>query len=67
MVVEHVPLIRKKIDEVCKKESKANKLPYTLSVSVGYATLEKSSMLKQLMAEADVMLYKEKRKKHGRK
>ena len=67
MVVEHVPLIRKKIDEVCKKESKANKLPYTLSVSVGYATLEKSSMLKQLMAEADEMLYKEKRKKHGRR
>ena len=67
MIVEHVPLIRKKIDEACKKISKENKLPFTLSVSVGYATLEKSSMLKQLMAEADVMLYKEKRKKHGRK
>jgi diguanylate cyclase (GGDEF)-like protein len=67
MVIEHVPLIRKKIDEACKKVSKENKLPYTLSVSVGYATLEKSSMLKNLMAEADVMLYKEKRKKHGRK
>lgn len=67
MVIEHVPLIRKKIDESCKKISKENKLPYTLSVSVGYATLEKSSMLKNLMAEADIMLYKEKRKKHGRK
>ncbi len=67
MIIEHVPLIRKKIDETCKKESKNHKLPYTLSVSVGYATLEKSSMLKQLMALADEMLYKEKRKKHGKK
>ena len=67
MIIEHVPLIRKKIDETCKKESKRRKLPYTLSVSVGYASLEKSSLLKQLMSEADEMLYKEKRKKHGRK
>ncbi|MBO7582315.1 MAG: GGDEF domain-containing protein [Treponema sp.] len=67
MIIEHVPLIRKKIDETCKKESKRLKLPYTLSVSVGYASLEKSSLLKQLMSEADVMLYAEKRKKHGRK
>ena len=67
MVIEHVPLIRKKIDETCKKESKRLKLPYTLSVSVGYASLEKSSLLKQLMSEADEMLYKEKRKTHGRK
>ena len=67
MILEHVPLIRKKIDETCKKESKRLKLPYTLSVSVGYASLEKSSLLKQLMSEADEMLYKEKRKKHGRK
>ncbi len=67
MVNEHVPLIRKKIDETCKKESKRLKLPYTLSVSVGYASLEKSSLLKQLMSEADEMLYKEKRKKHGRR
>ena len=67
MVIEHVPLIRKKIDETCKKESKKRKLKYTLSVSVGYADLEKSSLLKQLMTEADAMLYKEKRKKHGRR
>ena len=67
MIKEHVPLIRKKIDETCKKESKKLRLKYTLSVSVGYADLEKSSLLKQLMAEADAMLYKEKRKKHGRK
>ena len=67
MVIEHVPLIRKKIDETCKIESKRLKLPYTLSVSVGYASLEKSSLLKQLMSEADEMLYKEKRKKHGRR
>lgn len=66
MVIEHVPLIRKKIEDTCKKESKAHKLPYTLSVSVGYASLEKSSSLKQLMAEADSMLYEEKRLKHGR-
>lgn len=67
MVMEHVPLIRKKIDDTCKKESRSHKLPFTLSVSVGYAGLEKSSLLKQLMAQADEMLYKEKRKKHGRR
>ena len=67
MVLEHVPQIRKKIDEACKKESKRLKMPFTLSMSVGYADLEKSSLLKQLMAEADIMLYKEKRKKHGRR
>ena len=67
MIIEHVPLIRKKIDETCKKESKKRKLKYTLSVSVGYADLEKSSLLKQLMSEADAMLYKEKRKKHARR
>ena len=67
MVLEHVPQIRKKIDETCKKESKRLKMPFTLSMSVGYADLEKSSLLKQLMAEADTMLYKEKRKKHGRR
>ena len=67
MIIEHVPLIRKKIDETCKKESKKHKLKYTLSVSVGYADLEKSSLLKQLMSEADAMLYKEKRKKHARR
>ncbi|MBP5601322.1 MAG: GGDEF domain-containing protein [Treponema sp.] len=67
MIIEHVPLIRKKIDETCKKESKKRKLKYMLSVSVGYADLEKSSLLKQLMSEADAMLYKEKRKKHARR
>lgn len=67
MIIEQVPLIRKKIDDACKKESKKNKLPFTLSVSVGYADLSKSSLLKQLMNEADSVLYKEKRKKHGRR
>ena len=67
MVKEHVAQIRKKIDETCKKESRKHKFPFTLSMSVGYADLEKSSLLKQLMAQADEMLYREKRKKHGRR
>ena len=67
MITDNYLEVRKKIDETCKKESKRLKLPYTLSVSVGYASLEKSSLLKQLMSEADEMLYKEKRKKHGRR
>ena len=67
MVMEHVPQIRKKIDEACKTESRRNKLPFTLSMSVGYADLEKSSLLKQLMSQADEMMYKEKRKKHGKR
>ncbi|MCR4735454.1 MAG: GGDEF domain-containing protein [Treponema sp.] len=67
MVIEHIPLIRKKIDDYCISESKKHKLPYVLSVSFGYADLAKSSSLKQLMSQADVMLYEEKRRKHSKK
>ena len=44
-----------------------NQLPFTLSFSLGAVDLQKSSVLKQLLAEADKELYKEKKKKHARK
>lgn len=67
MVMEHVPLIRKKIDRGCQKETEDNKLPYTLSMSVGFADLASSSNLKQLMSQADFILYAEKRQKHKKR
>lgn len=67
LIIEHVPVVLKKINQACKLESKKNGLPFTISISLGYVGLEKSSLLKQLMADADMLLYKEKKKKHGRK
>ena len=70
LVVEDIPDIRKQLDAECIAQTKLNALPYTLSMSVGYADLATSSSLKQLMSLADIMLYDEKRrkhKKHGRR
>jgi diguanylate cyclase (GGDEF)-like protein len=61
--VEHTKL---KIDMLCKKVSIENQLPFTLSISLGAVDLQKSSVIKQLLSEADKELYKEKKKKHAR-
>ena len=61
--VEHTKL---KIEMLCKKVSIENQLPFTLSISLGAVDLQKSSVLKQLLSEADKELYKEKKKKHAR-
>lgn len=61
--VEHTKL---KIDMLCKKVSIENQLPFTLSISLGAVDLQKSSVLKQLLSEADKELYKDKKKKHAR-
>ena len=66
MKIGHVEKTRLKIEMLCKKVSIENQLPFTLSVSLGAVDLQKSSVLKQLLSEADKELYKEKKKKHAR-
>ena len=66
MKISHVEKTRLKIEMLCKKVSIENQLPFTLSISLGAVDLQKSSVLKQLLSEADKELYKEKKKKHAR-
>ena len=66
MKMNYVENTRLKIDMLCKKVSIENQLPFTLSISLGAVDLQKSSVLKQLLSEADKELYKEKKKKHAR-
>ena len=66
MKIGYVEHTRLKIDMLCKKVSIENQLPFTLSISLGAVDLQKSSVLKQLLSEADKELYKEKVKKHAR-
>lgn len=66
MKMNYVENTRLKIDMLCKKVSIENQLPFTLSISLGAVDLQKSSVLKQLLNEADKELYKEKNKKHAR-
>ena len=66
MKMNYVENTRLKIDMLCKKVSIENQLPFTLSISLGAVDLQKSSVLKQLLTEADKELYKEKSKKHAR-
>ena len=66
MKMNYVENTKLKIDMLCKKVSIENQLPFTLSVSLGAVDLQKSSVLKQLLSEADKELYKEKKKKHAR-
>ncbi len=67
MKMNYVENTRLKIDMLCKKVSIENQLPFTLSISLGAVDLQKSSVLKKLLSEADKELYKEKKKKHARK
>lgn len=66
MKMNYVDNTKLKIDMLCKKVSIENQLPFTLSISLGAVDLQKSSVLKQLLSEADKELYKEKKKKHAR-
>ena len=66
MKMNYVENTKLKIDMLCKKVSIENQLPFTLSISLGAVDLQKSSVLKQLLSEADKELYKEKKKKHAR-
>ncbi|SFI76718.1 diguanylate cyclase (GGDEF) domain-containing protein [Treponema bryantii] len=66
MKMNYVENTKLKIDLLCKKVSIENQLPFTLSVSLGAVDLQKSSVLKKLLSQADKELYKEKKKKHAR-
>ncbi len=66
MKMNYVENTRLKIDMLSRKVSIENQLPFTLSISLGAVDLQKSSVLKQLLTEADKELYKEKKKKHAR-
>lgn len=67
MKMNHVENVRLKIELMNKKISMENDLPFNLSISLGAVDLQKSSVLKKLLAEADKQLYNEKRKKrHAR-
>lgn len=66
MKIGYVDSIKLKLEMLCKKVSVENKLPFILSISMGAVDLQKSSVLKQLLSEADKELYKEKKKKHAR-
>ena len=66
MKMNYVENTKLKIEMLSKKVSIENQLPFSLSISLGAVDLQKSSVLKQLLSEADKELYKEKKKKHAR-
>ena len=66
MKMNFIENTRLKIEMLCKKYSIENQLPFTLSMSIGAVDLQKSSVLKQLLSEADKELYKEKKIKHAK-
>lgn len=65
MNISRVDNIRLKINLLSEKISKTNDLPFTLSCSLGAVDLQKSSVLKRLLSEADKELYEEKRAKRN--
>ena len=66
MLKEQIEGIKKKIEEEDNKAAKAKGLPFELSISIGAADLEASTVLKKLLTIADKEMYIEKRKKHGK-
>ena len=57
--------IRNDIEKCCKEISIKEKFPFTLSMSIGFAKFyKKNSCLKDLLDQADKMLYEEKKIKH---
>ena len=65
MNLSQVNQIRLKVQLLAEKISKINDLPFILSCSIGAVDLQKSSVLKRLLSEADKELYEEKRKKRN--
>lgn len=66
MLKENIEDVKKKIEEADKQAAEKSGLPFTLSISVGAADLEASTVLKKLLTVADNEMYKEKRKKHAK-
>lgn len=66
MSIENVDAMRKKISKMCEEVSKANNLPFILSISMGAVDLSENNILTKLLTKADKLLYEEKRIKHGK-
>ena len=61
------PILRTRIEQLCKEFSLKEKLPLEISTSFGIATYSSDkTKLNQLLMQADKELYKEKKIKHGR-
>lgn len=61
------PILRARIEQLCREVSQKNNLPVTISSSFGIATYSADkAKLNQLLMMADKELYKEKKIKHGR-
>lgn len=56
-------VVAQRLKDDCTRRNSSEKRQYPLSLSVGYATLEKKETLDQLMARADDAMYEAKRKK----
>lgn len=60
--------VRTEADKYCADISKQHGFPFKLSMSIGFAKFDKDNkLLKELLEEADKMLYEEKKIKHGTK
>lgn len=65
MLREQIDEVREKINNTNKQISQENNLPFIISISIGFADLEPSTVLKKLLTVADKEMYVEKRKKHA--
>lgn len=65
MNLDRIDSVKEQIATLSEKISKKNKLPFTLSISLGAVDLQSSSNLKRLLSEADKKLYIEKQIKHA--
>lgn len=66
MHLDRIDSVKEQIATLSEKISKKNKLPFTLSISLGAVDLQSSSNLKRLLSEADKKLYVEKQIKHAK-
>lgn len=66
MHLDRIDSVKDQISTLSEKISKKNKLPFTLSISLGAVDLQSSSNLKRLLSEADKKLYVEKQIKHAK-
>ena len=66
MNLDRIDSVKEQISTLSEKISKKNKLPFTLSISLGAVDLQSSSNLKRLLSEADKKLYVEKQIKHAK-
>lgn len=67
MTLENSEIVRSKINTLNEQFSKENKLPFTVSISLGFVPFSaENSDLTKLLKQADQKLYEEKRIKHAK-